>query len=116
MLRDFRRASPFLLLLQSKGRALARISGRPRQAVIEPLQRFALCETEPRMSSAGTVEWAVFAALVAGLLVVGILAGRWAPPPHAWLWGAVWVGGAPRLRPWRGARLRAPAWACLPRP
>jgi tellurite resistance protein TerC len=47
------------------------------------------------LSSAGTVEWAVFAALVAGLLFVDVVfAGRSSSRRQAWMWSGIWLGVA----------------------
>ena len=57
------------------------------------------------MSDAGTVEWAVFAALVAGLLFVDLVAVRSASRRNAWLWSAIWIGVALGFGLWLSARL-----------
>ena len=59
------------------------------------------------MSSAGTVEWAVFAALVAGLLLVDIVAVRAPSRRNAWIWSAIWIGVALGFGLWLTVRLGA---------
>jgi tellurite resistance protein TerC len=63
------------------------------------------------MSSAGAVEWTVFAALVAGLLFIDIAyASRGARSRRsAWVWSAVWIGVALACGLWIAARLGSEA-------
>jgi tellurite resistance protein TerC len=58
------------------------------------------------MSVAGTLEWAVFAALVAGLLLVDLVYGRRASlRRQAWTWSAIWIGVALGFGLWLSVRL-----------
>jgi tellurite resistance protein TerC len=65
------------------------------------------------MSSAGPFEWAVFAVLVAGLLLVDIIyASRGAQARSrraAWTWTAIWIGVALAFGAWVGVRFGAEA-------
>jgi tellurite resistance protein TerC len=61
------------------------------------------------MSNAGAVEWTVFAALVAGLLLIDIAyasrGARGRSRHRAWLWSAVWIGVALGFGLWIAVRL-----------
>lgn len=60
------------------------------------------------MSVAGNLEWAVFGALVAGLLLVDLAFGRRASlRRQAWLWSAIWIGVALGFGLWLTVRLGA---------
>jgi tellurite resistance protein TerC len=64
------------------------------------------------MPEAGQLEWAVFAVLVAGLLVVDAFASRGSDRHSrrkAWTWSGVWIGVALAFGLWIGLRLGSEA-------
>src|SRR3954447_13788025 len=65
------------------------------------------------MPGAGAVEWAVFGALVAGLLFIDIAYASRGPRGHsrrkAWIWSAIWIGLAVAFGAWIALRLGSEA-------
>jgi TerC family integral membrane protein len=65
------------------------------------------------MPGAGTVEWAVFGALVAALLFIDIAYASRGPRGHsrrkAWTWSAIWIGLALAFGAWIALRLGSEA-------
>ena len=63
------------------------------------------------MSQAGPTGWAIFAALVSGLLVVDLVIARRKRPDEsvrrAWVWSAIWIGVALAFGAWISVRLGA---------